>query len=439
MHPLYQALLADARFHELLLTFDRDLRDCRTSGEMRAVRRHTAFRPLPPQAPWPSGRAGRGARLAFSFCCAVDGCRKRTTPPSLRFLGRKVYLAAMVVLIAIMRQGATAAAYGSCPRWLASTAGRSSAGGHGGAAASHRARSGRSARAAFMPPVDRDRLPASLLERFSGDAAANELTDRAAAFPRPDHRRRQARSLTAFPDPQRMPVASRWAFYRPCTLIQRSAGMSQQNRGPRVHERWAHLRFSVIGQLLAAPPPKGELRAAIEALAARQWRHPITGEPARFGFSTIERWYYRALKERSDPVGVLRRKVRGDAGQQVAMSDPVRQAVLAQYAAHKSWSVQLHHDNLAALAETRPDLKPVPSYYHAAPLLQGERSRPAPARHFAPDARRGTRRSAACRSRGAQLRGRVCQRPVALGLPLRLQEGADGARRVAHSRPVRRA
>ena len=47
----------------------------------------------------------------------------------------------------------------------------------------------------------------------------------------------------------------------------------------------------MIGQLLAAPPPKGELRAEIEALAGRQWRHPITGDPARFGFSTIERWY----------------------------------------------------------------------------------------------------------------------------------------------------
>ena len=67
--------------------------------------------------------------------------------------------------------------------------------------------------------------------------------------------------------------------------------MTQQARGPRVHERWAHLRFSVIGQLLAAPPPKGELRAQIEALAGRQWRHPITGEPVRFGFSTIERWF----------------------------------------------------------------------------------------------------------------------------------------------------
>jgi hypothetical protein len=108
-------------------------------------------------------------------------------------------------------------------------------------------------------------------------------------------------------------------------LIQRSTGVTQQARDPRVHERWAHLRFSVIGQLLAAPPPKGELRAEIEALAARRWRHPTTGDPIRFSFSTIERWFYRALKERSDPVGVLRRKLRTDAGQYPAVSDAVRQ------------------------------------------------------------------------------------------------------------------
>ena len=138
--------------------------------------------------------------------------------------------------------------------------------------------------------------------------------------------------------------------------------MTQLTRGPRTHERWAHLRFSVIGQLLAAPPDKGQLRAALRLLAARTWQHPTTGAPVRFGFSTIERWYYRALKERSDPVGVLRRKRRRDAGQQAAMSDAVRHAVLAQYAGHKGWSVQLHHDNLAALAGTRPDLQPVPSY-----------------------------------------------------------------------------
>ena len=135
-----------------------------------------------------------------------------------------------------------------------------------------------------------------------------------------------------------------------------------QRQGLRVREQWAQLRFSVIGQLLAAPPEKGALRAALEALSARDWRHPATGAPVRFGVSTLERWYYRALRERQDPVGVLRRKRRADAGRQTAMGDPLRQALLAQYADHKSWSAQLHHDNLVALAEQRPELGPVPSY-----------------------------------------------------------------------------
>jgi hypothetical protein len=44
-----------------------------------------------------------GRRL--SFCCEREGCRKRVTPPSVRFLSRKVYLGAVVVLVAAMRQG----------------------------------------------------------------------------------------------------------------------------------------------------------------------------------------------------------------------------------------------------------------------------------------------------------------------------------------------
>jgi len=137
--------------------------------------------------------------------------------------------------------------------------------------------------------------------------------------------------------------------------------MAEQTRGQRVHERWARFRFSVIGQLLASPPPKGELNKEIEALAERQWRHPITGERVRFAFSTIERWFYNAVK-RDDPVAVLQRKLRADAGQQPAISSAARQIIIDQYAAHKSWSVQLHHDNLVAAAETNPDLNPLPSY-----------------------------------------------------------------------------
>jgi len=44
------------------------------------------------------------------------------------------------------------------------------------------------------------------------------------------------------------------------------------------------------------------------------------------------------------------------------MSGAVRQAILAQYAAHKSWSVQLHHDNLVASAASNSNLEPIPSY-----------------------------------------------------------------------------
>ena len=42
-----------------------------------------------------------------SFCCAEEGCRKRHTPLSLRFLGRKVYLGTVVILLSAMRHGLT--------------------------------------------------------------------------------------------------------------------------------------------------------------------------------------------------------------------------------------------------------------------------------------------------------------------------------------------
>lgn len=56
-------------------------------------------------------RAPRGADLdetyfvRHSFCCAVDGCRRRRTPPSVRFLGGKVYLGAIVVLATALQHG----------------------------------------------------------------------------------------------------------------------------------------------------------------------------------------------------------------------------------------------------------------------------------------------------------------------------------------------
>ena len=52
-------------------------------------------------------------------------------------------------------------------------------------------------------------------------------------------------------------------------------------------DRWAHLRFSIIGSLLAAPPAPGSLMASLQALAAKPWRHPDSGLDIRFSTTTL--------------------------------------------------------------------------------------------------------------------------------------------------------
>jgi putative transposase len=131
---------------------------------------------------------------------------------------------------------------------------------------------------------------------------------------------------------------------------------------PARHDRWARLRFAIVGPLLAAPPPRGELGPALRALAAQTWRHPVTDAPVGFGFSTIERWYYAARHEDQDPVSVLRRHRRRDAGHSWALSLKLREVLLAQYRAHPSWSYQLHADNLAVLVAADATLGAMPSY-----------------------------------------------------------------------------
>jgi len=41
----------------------------------------------------------------FSLCCAQEGCRRRHTPPSVRFLGRRVYAGLVVVMVSAMIHG----------------------------------------------------------------------------------------------------------------------------------------------------------------------------------------------------------------------------------------------------------------------------------------------------------------------------------------------
>jgi putative transposase len=127
------------------------------------------------------------------------------------------------------------------------------------------------------------------------------------------------------------------------------------------HDAWARLRFSIVGRLLAAPPSRGQLKTELETLSKKQWLHPITGEPESFGFSTIERWYYLA-KASQDPILAVRRKVRSDAGEQASLNPRLCGKLGEQYRAHRSWSYQLHVDNLEAVIEKEPALGPMRSY-----------------------------------------------------------------------------
>jgi hypothetical protein len=101
---MYHDLPRSASFWSFLLAVDEDLaaeackKGCACGGRL-----HCANYPRKPR--------GAGLQLSefqclrLSFCCDRDGCRKRVTPPSVRFLGRKVYLAAIVILVSAMRQG----------------------------------------------------------------------------------------------------------------------------------------------------------------------------------------------------------------------------------------------------------------------------------------------------------------------------------------------
>jgi hypothetical protein len=100
-----EEILRDTRFYELLLGFDRQIADaahdlpCRECG----WKLHWGSFGRKPRGV-PAGLGPEHLRR-FSLCCARDGCRTRETPSSLRFLGRKVFLGAMVVLISAMQSG----------------------------------------------------------------------------------------------------------------------------------------------------------------------------------------------------------------------------------------------------------------------------------------------------------------------------------------------
>jgi hypothetical protein len=172
----------DVQFLERLLTWDEAIAEqVREAGCPRCAGRldsaHYARKPrfgevcAEPDPEW-------SRRL--SLCCAREGCRRRVTPPSVRFLGRRVY-GEIAVLIACARavaleqvrseQAAHAVPRRTVQRWLTwwRTAFVASA-------------LWQQLRARLVPAPDETRLPASLLSRLSASDALLQAASLLAAL-----------------------------------------------------------------------------------------------------------------------------------------------------------------------------------------------------------------------------------------------------------------
>ena len=161
------ALLQDPKFLTLLLRIDHEFATqrradgCRCGGNL-----HRADYPRKPRGCPRSMRGEYSSRLGF--CCAV--CRTRSTSLSVRFLGRRVYLALAVVLVSASRTASTPAGVrlgaelGVAPqtlqRWQAWWTEQFPL-----------TPLWRATCARFMPPADVLGIAGTLLERFTGSPA----------------------------------------------------------------------------------------------------------------------------------------------------------------------------------------------------------------------------------------------------------------------------
>ena len=166
---MYAKLLEDARLFWLLLKIDLDIaagvraKGCPWCGGVL----HSARYPRKP----------RGALIELgpeyerreSFCCSEPDCRLRTTPPSVLFLGRCVYLGAVNLIICAMAVDApahqvarlrelTGVDVRTVRRWRRWWQRALPSG------AFWKSMAGR-----FARPVDAGRMPLALLECFGGD------------------------------------------------------------------------------------------------------------------------------------------------------------------------------------------------------------------------------------------------------------------------------
>lgn len=161
---MYQSLLVDARFFELLLEMDLDLaEEARAAGCGCGGVLHAARYPRKPRGGPPC--LGREHSVRESFCCSEEGCRRRTTPVSVRFLGRKVFFSVVLLLVPILRDGLTPERFRQLSETLAVSRRTLQRWRRWWREVFSTTPLGRQA-SAEMPLLELERAPASLLEAF---------------------------------------------------------------------------------------------------------------------------------------------------------------------------------------------------------------------------------------------------------------------------------
>ena len=176
---MYLSPLRKASVYLFLLQVDQDLaaemslRRCRFCG----AKLHSACYNRKPRG-LPAGvEVGPEYVLRHSFCCSADGCRSRHRPPSVRFVGPKVYLGVLVVLLTAMRQGPTPRAarelrkhfgvsHRTLARWLKWWQEQFPG-----------TRFWQEFKARFTPPVEEECLPQSLVSRFQKGTLRDQIVD----------------------------------------------------------------------------------------------------------------------------------------------------------------------------------------------------------------------------------------------------------------------
>lgn len=170
------AFLRDARFWLVLLCIDQDIADEARKGgcEHCGGPLHAADFPRQPR-----GVEGLELPVGFSvrrsFCCGREGCRKRLTPPSVRFLGPKLYLGTIVVLVTALRQGATPRGMRELKREFGADRRTIARWQKFWVETFCRTTYWARAKGRFMPPADEKLLPTSLLDGFEASSLADKL------------------------------------------------------------------------------------------------------------------------------------------------------------------------------------------------------------------------------------------------------------------------